>query len=100
MASSSVPPAALSLAFLPISEKLTHGIHPLWRAQVLSSIRGVELSHHLYPTAELPPKFLLKKEGDDKDVEPIPNKEYGAWVAKDQQVLSYMLSSLSREILQ
>ena len=27
------------------------------------------------------------------------NPEYEAWVAKDQQVLSYLLASLSKEIL-
>jgi hypothetical protein len=99
MASSSIPHAALSLGFLPVSEKLTRGNHPLWRAQVLSSIRGAELYNFHSPTAEPPPKYLAK-EGEDKDVAPILNKEYEAWVAKDQQVLSYLLSSLSREILQ
>jgi hypothetical protein len=100
MASSSVPHAALSLGFLPISEKLTCRNHLLWRAQVLSSIRGAELYDFLSPTVEPPPKYLEKKEGEDRDAASILNKEYGAWVAKDQQVLSYLLSSLSREILQ
>ena len=98
MASSSVQHATLFLRSLPISEKLTHGNYPLWRAQVISSIREADLYDFLSPMVEPPPKYLMK-EGEDKEA-PILNKEYGAWVAKHQQVLSYLLSSLSREILQ
>lgn len=29
----------------------------------------------------------------------MPNHDYEAWVAKDQQVLNYLLSSLTRDIL-
>jgi hypothetical protein len=37
----------------------------------------------------------------EKDKEPttVPNPEYGAWVARDQLVLHYLVNSLSREIL-
>jgi hypothetical protein len=42
---------------------------------------------------------LSKKEGEDDKVSAILNKEYTAWVAKDQQVLSYLLISLSKDIL-
>jgi hypothetical protein len=38
------------------------------------------------------------KSGDDKEP-PMANPEYDIWVAKDQQVLSYLLTSLSKEIL-
>lgn len=85
MASSSAQAAALSaLGFLPVSEKLTRGNYPLWRAQVLSSIKGAELYDFLSPTVEPPPRYLTKKEGEDKEAASILNKEYGAWVAKDQ----------------
>jgi len=30
---------------------------------------------------------------------PKPNPEYDAWVAKDQMVLNYLLSNMSKEIL-
>lgn len=59
-----------------------------------------ELYDFLSPTVEPPAKHLAKKEGEDKEAIPILNKEYSAWVAKDQQVMSYLLVSLSREILQ
>ena len=56
---------------------------------------------YLDPLAQPPPKFLpgKKEEGDDKEATPILNKEYAEWVVKDQQVLSYLLTSLSRDIL-
>jgi hypothetical protein len=37
--------------------------------------------------------------GEDKKEDPKPNLDYESWVAKDQTVLSFLLSSLSREIL-
>jgi hypothetical protein len=91
-ASSSAQHAAITaLSFLPVSEKLTRGIYPLWRAQVLSSIKGAEMFHFLNTKAEAPPMYLPKKEGKDKEAAPILNKEYTTCVAKDQQVLSYLL---------
>lgn len=89
-----------SLGFLLVSEKLTRRNFPGWRAQVLSSIRGAEVYEFLSPTAEPPAKFLPKKEGGEKEAALILNKEYTTWVAKDQQVLSYLLVSVSKEILQ
>ena len=34
----------------------------------------------------------------DKPTEPIPNPEYEIWVAKDQQIVNYLLSNISKEI--
>jgi hypothetical protein len=45
-----------------------------------------------------PPQFLEPKKPDDKEPS-VLNPEYVDWVAKDQQVLSYLLTSLSKEIL-
>jgi hypothetical protein len=102
MSSSSASQHAVlsALSFLPVSDKLTHGNFPLWHAQVISSIRGAEVFEFLNPKAKPPNKYLPKKNPDDVSEEAVLNKEYTAWVAKDQQVLSYLLVSLSREILQ
>jgi hypothetical protein len=92
--------AITALGFLPVSKKLTCGNFPLWCAQVLSSIRGAEVFEFLSPEAAPPAKYLEKKAGDDTKEAPILNKEYTTWVAKDQQVLSYLFVSCLREILQ
>jgi hypothetical protein len=39
-----------------------------------------------------------KGDGDSKEP-PVVNPDYETWVAKDGQVLNYLLSSLSKEIL-
>lgn len=89
-----------ALGFLPVSEKLTRGNFPLWKAQVITGIRGAEAFEFLSPGAAPPAKYLAKKAGDDDKEPPILNKEYTTWVAKDQQVLSYLFVSCGQEILQ
>jgi hypothetical protein len=34
----------------------------------------------------------------NKKADPVPNPEYEKWIAKDQHVLSYLFSSLSKEV--
>ena len=38
-----------------------------------------------------------KADGSKKDLE--PNPDYASWVAKDQTVVNYLLSNMSKEIL-
>ncbi|XP_066395916.1 uncharacterized protein [Miscanthus floridulus] len=53
------------------------------------------------PTAVPPSPFITpdgsKADGSKKD--PEPNPDYASWVAKDQTVLNYLLSNMSKEIL-
>jgi uncharacterized membrane protein YgcG len=42
---------------------------------------------------------LPKKKPDDQDEAPVVNPDHGAWVAKEETVLSYLLTNLSKEIL-
>ena len=96
--------AALSFGLLPmVTEKLTRGNYGMWHAQVSSALKGAQLAGFIKPTAKPPPEFLdtIGKNDDmvdDKQVDPLPNPEYEKWVAKDSQVLSYLFSSLSKEI--
>ena len=98
MASSSAVSLVPSLGFSPVSEKLTRANYQAWSAQVLSVIKGAQLYSFIKSTTAPPPEFLDVK-GDDKNAEPKPNPEYDIWVAKDQQVLSFILSNLGKEIL-
>lgn len=96
--SSAVSAVHTFATFLPVSKKLTRSNHPLWRAQVLSSIRGAQLGDFIAPNTQPPSQFLEKKGADDKEP-PIPNPDYATWVAKDRQYSNYLLSNLGREIL-
>jgi hypothetical protein len=46
-----------------------------------------------------PPAELITAKNSAGQDESVPNPDYGVWVAKEQQVLSYLLTSLSPEML-
>jgi len=78
----------------PVSEKLTRDNFLLWKAQVLPPIRGAQLEDILDGTDLAPAKTI---EDDKKQV--VPNSAYSIWLAKDQQVLGYIVNSLSTTVL-
>jgi hypothetical protein len=82
----------------PVSEKLTKLNHPTWRAQVLTAIRGAHLEGFLTGKTEAPATEIVSKDNDGKTIK-TPNPVHESWLAQDQQVLSFLLSSLSKEIL-
>ena len=45
-----------------------------------------------------PPKEIIGVDENNKEVE-VPNPEYAKWVAIDQQVLSYLLTTMTREVM-
>ncbi|EAZ42932.1 hypothetical protein OsJ_27521 [Oryza sativa Japonica Group] len=97
MASSSSTIASSPALSQPVTEKLARGNFSLWRAQVLATLRGAQMAGFVDGTKEMPaPTKIVKK--DEKDIV-VPNPDYTEWVAQEQQVLSYLLLSLSREIL-
>jgi histone deacetylase 1/2 len=57
-------------------------------------MRGARLEGYLTGATEAPPAEIKNKEGKD-----IPNPAFEEWEAKDQQILSFILSSLSRDIM-
>ena len=75
----------------PVSEKTTRSNHIMWRTQ---------LADHINADMQAPLAILEATGGEKgKDVKPTPNPENEKWFAKDQTVLNYLLSNLSREIL-
>nr|AAK55460.1 putative gag-pol polyprotein [Oryza sativa Japonica Group]AAP54977.1 retrotransposon protein, putative, Ty1-copia subclass [Oryza sativa Japonica Group] len=103
MASFSMAAAISNPLFgLQISEKLTKQNHPLWAAQILTTLRGAQLEEHIVSTTAAPAAEIEKEDGDkDKKTKiVIPNPEYKTWFVQDQQVLGFIFSSLSREVLQ
>jgi hypothetical protein len=95
MASSSPTPTAIPL--MPVSEKLAHGNHTIWKAQVVAALQGAQLYGFLDGTSIKPAAQIKAKVGSDE--EDVPNPAFVVWKAQEQQVLSYLLSSVSCDIL-
>lgn len=99
--SSSNAPLAFGL-LPPVSEKLTRGNYNMWYATVSSAIKGAHLGGYILSTAAPPPAFLenttASPSADGKKADPTPNPAYEKWIVEDQIVLSYLFSSLTKEI--
>jgi len=95
MASTSSASANFSI---PVSEKLNRGNFLVWRAQVLPVVRGARLVGLLDGSSVEPATMITVKKADNSE-EKVENPAYVQWIAQDQQVLSYLLSSMTREIL-
>jgi hypothetical protein len=98
MVSSSSSTAANPLLTQSVSEKLTKLNHEVWHAQVKAAIRGAWLLGFLIDDSKESASKIKKSDADGKEVE-VPNLDYEDWEATDQPVLSYLFSSLSKEIL-
>jgi hypothetical protein len=61
-------------------------------------MKGARLEGFLTGTAKMLGEFIVMKEGD-KEIK-TPNPAHENWVAMDQQVLGFLLSSVTREVLQ
>lgn len=101
MASSSSSTSTTNPLFsVHISEKLTKQNHAVWSAQVLAAVRGARLEGYLTGKAAAPAAQIERKEGDKGEkITLVDNPAYEEWFAADQQVLGFLLSSLSRDIL-
>ena len=83
---------------IPVTERLTCDNFLVWRAQVLPAIRGSRLMGILDGSV-VQPSMMIRVEKADKTVEEVENPAYGTWLSQDQQLLAYLLSSMSKEIL-
>ena len=90
--SSALPPNPLSAT--AITEKLTRTNYPIWEAQVLSTIKGARVYGHLTGSMVAPEKKIADKEGKQ-----VLNPAFEEWEARDQQTLSFLFASVSRDIL-
>jgi hypothetical protein len=77
-----------------VTEKLACGNHVTWKVQVLAVFHGAQLIGHVTGTIKAPPQEI-----QDKDEAKTPNPAFEKWYASDQQVLGFLLSSLSKEVL-
>jgi hypothetical protein len=95
MASSSS--ASISCSIL-VAEKLTRENFLVWRAQVLPGVRGARLVGLLDGTFVVP-ALTIEVQKADCTKEEVENPAYVQWISLDQQVLSYLLSSMTKKIL-
>lgn len=79
---------------IPIGEKLTKSNYLLWKAQIMPAIRAAQLEPFLTGAAKRPAATISTKDKED-----VPNPAYAEWVARDQAVLGYLLTSLTRDVL-
>jgi hypothetical protein len=73
---SSVP----ALLCQPVVEKLTRSNHPMWKAQVLTTLQGAQMAGYLDGSVKAPEEFLPH----DKNEDTKRNPEYVQWHAHDQ----------------
>lgn len=97
MASSSSAAAPASLG-PPVSEKLTRENFLIWKAQILPAIKAAKLLGILNGSVKEPVE-IIEVIKDDKSKMIVPNPEHDTWIAQDQQVLGYLLNSLTKEVL-
>jgi hypothetical protein len=93
--------AMTTINLMPISEKLVCSNYVIWKAQVLAVLRSAQLAGFLDGSSKAPvDKIKIKSQkGTEADFEEVLNPAYEAWKVQEQQVLSYLLTSVSRNIL-
>jgi hypothetical protein len=98
--SSTVTPRFIFGFLPPANEKLTRSNYSMWYAQVLSTLKGAQLFEYTLPMAAPPVEFTegALDPATGKRGDPVPNPDHAKWVSRDQIVLSYLFSSLSKEV--
>lgn len=98
-AAAMINPAVLNpMMGIVITEKLGKSNHAMWKAQILATVRGSRMEGHLTGAAAAPAEEIAGKDSTGKDAL-VPNPEFAEWYYRDQQVLSFVLGSLGREVL-
>jgi hypothetical protein len=97
MASSSSAPAVSTSLFITVSEKLTRDNFHLWCAQVLTAIHASQLEGFIDGSNKAPEK-TIEVEKESKTLV-VSNLDYAIWCVRDQHMLTYLVTSLSREVL-
>ncbi|XP_071680363.1 uncharacterized protein [Lolium perenne] len=84
-----------------VQEKLTSSNYLVWKAVVLPAVRGARLFGYLDGSVKAPPEEIsVERDESGKNViVKEENPAYATWIERDQQVLSYLLGSVSLEVL-
>lgn len=96
---SSVVSVVPSIGF-PVTEKLTRANFREWRAQVWSALRGAQLAGYVDGSIVKPEATITTPDAKEGDAAVVSaNLAYEKWIVQDQQVLNFLFSSLSRDIM-
>ncbi|KAK1695131.1 hypothetical protein QYE76_011828 [Lolium multiflorum] len=98
MSSSSSSSTLAAALGVPPTQTLNRTNHLAWKALVLPAFRGARVMGLLIGTDSAPPETLEEEDADKKMIQ-VPNPAYDTWIARDQQVLRFLLNSLSPDIL-
>jgi hypothetical protein len=99
MASRSSLSTSIPITFsILVVEKLSKTNYMLWHAQVMSAIRATHFDDLLLGKEKMSAKTVSDKVDDVVTEKPNPN--YLNWVMRDQALLGYLFSLLTREVLQ
>ncbi|KAH9740738.1 retrovirus-related pol polyprotein from transposon RE2 [Citrus sinensis] len=83
--------------------KLDRTNYTIWKQQVLSSIRGNGLESYIDGSKICPTQYLFSESriasSSNTEAQAQENPEYGAWKRQDQLLLSWIMSSISVDIL-
>jgi hypothetical protein len=80
-----------------VYEKLATQNHATWKAQVVTTMRGARLQGYLTGQTAKPAAKLEAKDSD-KTIK-VVNPAFVDWRAAYQQVLSFLLASVSKDVL-
>lgn len=80
-----------------VTEKLMKTNFLLWKAQILPAVRGARMEGYLTGATAAPAKLIDAKDGDK--IVKKDNPAYDEWVVADQQLLGFLLSTVSKEVL-
>lgn len=77
---------------------LTKNNSTLWKVQVLPNIGGAQLQGYLDGSVVTPEEKINTKKGDEDSLGK-PNPKYTRWVALEQQVLGFLMTSMTHEVM-
>lgn len=83
---------------IQITEKLSKSNHALWQAQVLTAIRGACLEGYITGKTGVPEAEVNGNLVDGK-IAKVLNPAYNKWFARDQQVLGFLFTSVTKTSL-
>jgi hypothetical protein len=95
---SSSPLPAINSLGQSVSEKLSRENYILWKAQFLAVVRDARLYEFLDGTLKAPDEKIQVAQ-PDKTMKEEVNLAYAAWYVQDQQLLSFLLNFVTKEVL-